>query len=51
MPGRSSEVPDVLIDFSGVLVGVAFGLFVLLIVRDINRSIKDKRAEKKLLPD
>lgn len=34
-PGRSGEIKDVLIDFSGVLLGIAFATIFLLIVRMI----------------
>lgn len=40
--GRSGEVKDVLIDFSGVLVGLFCALFLLLLVRMLGILIKNK---------
>lgn len=36
--GRSSEVKDVLIDFSGVLIGIVCGLFLLFLYRRFRRG-------------
>lgn len=41
--GRSAEVRDILIDFSGVLCGIAAGAFVLLLVRMLTFAVKNRR--------
>lgn len=41
-PGRSGQVKDILIDFSGVLAGILCALFLLLLVRMIFVLIKNK---------
>lgn len=41
--GRSAEVRDILIDFSGVLCGIAAGAFLLLLVRMLTFAIRNRR--------
>ena len=43
VPGRTSAVTDVAIDFAGVMLGIFFALFIILLVSAIVRSFRGKR--------
>lgn len=46
VPGRSSQVTDVILDFSGVAAGLALGWVVFLVVRRIWRAVTQRRLNK-----
>lgn len=48
IPGRSGEVRDVIIDFSGAALGIALSTFVFLLICRIKKKRTEKNEERKI---
>ena len=48
VPGRSGEVRDVMIDFSGAVLGIALSMLVFLLIYRIKKKRTEKNEERKI---
>ena len=48
VPGRSGEVRDVMIDFSGAVLGIALSMLVFLLICRIKKKRNEKIEERKI---
>ena len=48
IPGRSGEVRDVMIDFSGAVLGIALSTLVFLLICSIKKKRTEKNEERKI---
>ena len=48
IPGRSGEVRDVMIDFSGAVLGIALSMLVFLLICRIKKKRTEKNEERKI---
>ena len=48
VPGRSGEVRDVMIDFSGAVLGIALSMLVFLLICRIKKKRTEKNEERKI---
>ena len=48
VPGRSGEVRDVMIDFSGAVLGIALSMLVFLLICSIKKKRTEKNEERKI---